>query len=256
MTIRDDPMTPVLGRELAQTLGDLAVQMHSLADSTRVVAAICNAAIDLIVGARWAGISLTARRGVSAEVPTDAIAASLDHVQTDLREGPALCAVAKRRTVHAEDLSVETRWPRFTPTAMRLGVRSVLSLDLNAAGKSLGALNLYGAEPGAFTADAVSNGEILAKHAAVALADTVAAEHLQAAVASRDVIGQAKGILMHRDRLTGAQAFAVLTRASQETNIRLADVARMFVADHESTITDGAAEQSSKSPQSSTKRSR
>jgi AmiR/NasT family two-component response regulator len=53
------------------------------------------------------------------------------------------------------------------------------------------------------------------------------------AVASRDIIGQAKGILMHRDNLTGLQAFALLTRASQETNVKLIEVARVLVADHE-----------------------
>jgi len=69
---------------------------------------------------------------------------------------------------------------------------------------SFGALNLYGAAPGAFTDDSITTGEILAQHAAVALAGTTAEQHFAAALASRDVIGQAKGIRMHRDNHTGA----------------------------------------------------
>ena len=72
-------------------------------------------------------------------------------------------------------------------------------------------------------------------------------EQMHSALATRDVIGQAKGMLMQRDGLTGLQAFATLTRASQETNIRLVDVARMFVADHEAAV---------ETLQASTKRSR
>jgi AmiR/NasT family two-component response regulator len=57
--------------------------------------------------------------------------------------------------------------------------------------------------------------------------------HLHAALVSRDVIGQAKGILMHRENLTGLQAFEALTRASQSTQVKLVDVARWVVDFHE-----------------------
>ena len=61
---------------------------------------------------------------------------------------------------------------------------------------------------------------------------------MQSALASRDIIGQAKGILTHRDNLTGLQAFAALTRASQETNVKLVTVARWLVNEHESKFHD------------------
>jgi ANTAR domain len=87
----------------------------------------------------------------------------------------------------------------------------VLSFRLFVVGESLGALNLYGEAPEALTQDSVAIGEILAQHAAVAMAGAAGEEHMQSALASRDIIGQAKGILMHRDNLTGLQAFAALT---------------------------------------------
>jgi AmiR/NasT family two-component response regulator len=56
------------------------------------------------------------------------------------------------------------------------------------------------------------------------------------ALASRDLIGQAKGILMHRENLTGLQAFNTLAHASKETNIKLVDVARWLVEEHENAV--------------------
>jgi AmiR/NasT family two-component response regulator len=45
-------------------------------------------------------------------------------------------------------------------------------------------------------------------------------------LASRDVIGQAKGILMERHHLTADEAFAELVKASQATtNVRVAEIA-------------------------------
>jgi AmiR/NasT family two-component response regulator len=76
-------------------------------------------------------------------------------------------------------------------------------------------------------------GTVLAQHAGVALVGVTAANHFHAALASRDIIGQAKGIPMRRDNLTGLQAFATLTGGSQETNAKLIEVTRWLVAEHE-----------------------
>jgi AmiR/NasT family two-component response regulator len=59
----------------------------------------------------------------------------------------------------------------------------------------------------------------------VALAGAEHEEQLRAGMTSRDLIGQAKGILMERFRLTPHQAFDVLSRVSQELNRKLVDVA-------------------------------
>jgi GAF domain-containing protein len=102
----------------------------------------------------------------------------------------------------------------------------------------LGVLTIYGPGPNMFTDESVIVGEILAQHAAVGLAGAAAQEQLQAAVASRDLIGQAKGILMVRDQITGLQAFATLAKASQETNIKLTEVARFVVDQFEKQLPD------------------
>ena len=69
-------------------------------------------------------------------------------------------------------------------------------------------------------------GELLALHASVALIGAAGMTQLRDALSSRDTIGQAKGILMHRENLTAEAAFALLARTSQDANIMLVDVAR------------------------------
>ena len=58
-------------------------------------------------------------------------------------------------------------------------------------------------------------------HAGIALADARQKADLRVAISSRDLIGQAKGILMERHGLTAEQAFAVLAQHSQENNRKL-----------------------------------
>lgn len=61
-------------------------------------------------------------------------------------------------------------------------------------------------------------------------------EQLRHAIETRDIIGQAKGMLMERFDVDAAAAFGLLTRLSQESNTRLAHVAQKLVElDHPST---------------------
>lgn len=232
----NDPIQPNTTRQLATTLGDLAVQMQSLKSSEAVLTAIVDAAVPIVPGAGWAGASLVHRHRVEPAAASDDIVAKLDALQTSLDEGPALSVLDAQTTVRVDNLAVADKWPRFIPTAVEMGVHAMLVFPLFVQRGMLGVLTLYGSTPYAFTEDAQAIGEILAQHAAVALAGSTAEEQLHLAVASRDVIGQAKGILMHRDRLTGLQAFTTLTKASQETNVRLVDVARWLVDEHEKTL--------------------
>lgn len=129
-----------------------------------------------------------------------------------------------------EDIREEDRWPRFAGRAADLGVRSMLSFQLFVTGSTMGALNLYSSRPGAFGEESESVGLVFASHAAVALVSAQHEEHLRAALASRDLIGQAKGILMNQFRITADQAFQVLVRASSHTNRKLVDIAEELCA--------------------------
>jgi AmiR/NasT family two-component response regulator len=86
-------------------------------------------------------------------------------------------------------------------------------------------MNVYSRTAGAFDDDSQEIGRMLASHAAVAVAGAEHEENLRRAVDNRDVIGQAKGILMERHKLSADQAFGVLARVSQELNRKLVDIA-------------------------------
>jgi GAF domain-containing protein len=226
-----------VNRQLAETLGTLAQEMQAQSDTPATLRSIVDAAITLVPGARWAGISLIQRQKVIPEAPSDDLVADLDQLQTDLGEGPCLSALRDHHTVHIDDMAAETRWPRFVRAATDRGIRSLLAFQLFVREENLGALNLYSDGVAAFTDESVIIGELLAQHAAVAMVGAAAKTQFQSALAGRDVIGQAKGILMHRDRLTGFEAFQLLVRTSQRANIKVADIARWLVDEHEAQLT-------------------
>lgn len=220
-------------QDLASLLGDLAVHMQGQTDVGETLAAIVEGAVALVPGTRWAGISLIEAGAVRAEVPTDPRVAELDEMQTALNEGPCLDALREHHTVLVDDLSSEKRWPRYARAARDRGMGSVLSFQLFVNQQNLGALNLYAAEAGVFGEDSVHIGLVLAQHASIALAGSAAATHFDAALTTRDIIGQAKGIIMQRMNLTGLQAFNLLIKTSQRGNIKLIEIARWIVEQHE-----------------------
>ena len=134
-----------------------------------------------------------------------------------------------RETMFAPE---DDHWPAFTERAILAGVRSVWSLPLKVRDRTTGALNLYAMGGEAWPATSQRLAHDLASQAAVVLANAAALmgaeltnEHLRVALETRDMIGQAKGILMARQGVSGDQAFDVLRRASQRTNRKLRDVA-------------------------------
>lgn len=218
---------------VATSLGDLAVQLATVEDQDELLVAVVASAVKLLPGISWAGISLVRGKTIVSKAPTDDVARALAELQAELGEGPIFSALDERHTITVDDLVADSRWPRFAQAATDRGVRCVMSFRLFLQDESLGVLTLYGPEPGMFSDETVVVGEIFAQHAAVAMAGAANAEQMQRAIRSRDVIGQAKGILMQRDKLTGLQAFAVLTKASQDTNVKLVDVAHFLVGEVE-----------------------
>ncbi|MCE3553282.1 ANTAR domain-containing protein [Pseudonocardia sp. RS11V-5] len=189
-------------------------------------------------------VSVTLRdpeRGFHTPVETDALATRLDELQYRLDEGP--CVAATRREgmglVHETDLTVSEQFPRWAPAAADLGVRGVLAVGLFPDGDAprMGALNLYTLEGGPLDVAERDVALVLAAHASTALAATQAcaasdleAAQLRRALQSRDVIGQAKGILMERRGVSAEEAFDILRRTSQQLNVKLAQVAETLAA--------------------------
>ncbi len=221
---------------------DRAARRMVLADRDQRDPGGLERSLDLIVGAaleavphvQRAGITLLGRdRTISSWVPSDEVVAELDTVQNTAGEGPSRTAIAARDHVVVGDLAAErTRWPSFVPVALDRGVGTVLAFRLFGADDgTAGALNLYAGRPGVFDEVSVETGRLFASQAALALHGARQTSNVSEALSTRDEIGQAKGILMERRRLTAAEAFRLLVESSQATNVKLRDVARWVVLD-------------------------
>ncbi len=211
-------------------MGDLARSLHEEDSVEDTLQGIVDAAVGTVPGAQYAGLSvIEGRLTVRTRAGTAGLVHQVDQAQYDTGEGPCLDALYEQHTVRLSDMATETRWPRFTYRSAELGVGSMLSFQLYVEKDNLGALNLYAREKHAFTDESEQVGLLFATDAAVAMADAQKNQQLSQAMAVRDLIGQAKGILMERHKLTGDQAFALLVRASQHTNTKLSEVARYLV---------------------------
>jgi putative methionine-R-sulfoxide reductase with GAF domain len=201
-------MNEFLGHDLAQRMSELAVRLQDEDSRDGTLRAIVHSALDLVPGTKWAGICLIQGKRVTVEASSHDLVSELDQLQNDVGEGPCLSAIHQQHTVRVTDLAKPDQpWPHFAATALERGVHSMMSLRLPGRRETLGALNLYAAQPDAFTPNAEMLAELVAQHAAIALAGATREHHLNAALVNRDVLGQAKGILMQRDRLTTLQDF-------------------------------------------------
>jgi GAF domain-containing protein len=216
--------------ELAVALGELARTLREEVGVEDTLRGIVHAAVGTVPGAQEAALTVVeGRRGVRTQAGTAELVYQVDQIQYDTGQGPCLSSLYQECTVRLSNMRAETRWPQFTVHAAELGVGSMLSFQLYVAQDNLGALNLYSRDTDAFTDESEQVGLLFATHAALAMADAQKLERLDQAMEIRDLIGQAKGILMERHKLTGDRAFTLLVRASQNTNRKLVEIARYLI---------------------------
>ena len=179
-------------------------------------------------------ISLLSRRHqVVTPASTHEWASLADQLQYDSDEGPCVDAIREQEVVLVEDVARDgvERYPRWAPlVAERTGLRSSFSCRLHTQREQLGSINVYATRPGVFDAAAREQAEVLAGQVALALSAARQLEGLRVGMEGRTVIGQAQGILMERYKISADRAFQLLSRTSQETNVRLREVAARVVA--------------------------
>ena len=229
------------GHEADSLLGgqfvSLARELFAAEDGPAAIDHIVAIAVQVVPGAELASLTQRDEQGqFHTPAQTDGLAATLDKLQYTYGEGPCVSATLAggTGTITSPDLGSASEWPSWGPAAAEQGVRSVLAVGLFPDGEPprLGAINCYATQPhGLSTAD-TNVALLLAAHAATALSARHAVEaaqqesaELREALQTRDVIGQAKGILMHRQGLTAGQAFDQLRHASQSLNIKLRELA-------------------------------
>lgn len=183
---------------------------------------------EIIAGVDTADIMLARDGEIAIPVSTDEVAVQVDEAQKEADEGPCLTILRDDVTrVVMHDLEQDDRWPDFRSRALDLGIRSAVAYRITHTrgdGRTLGALNLFGFEPHRDEL-ALDLGQVFATHCSTVLSAEIDREGLQAALQSRDVIGQAKGILMERHGVTAERAFELLRTASNQRNTKLRDLA-------------------------------
>ena len=212
--------------DLATVLTDAAWSLQQEQDVQHTLQAMVDAAVDAVPGAQHASLSsVVRRREVCTRAASHDLPRAVDRAQYETGQGPCLDTLYQQRTARVPDMAAEARWPEFAARALELGVGSMLSVRLFVRGEDLGALNLFNADAAGFDEESEHVALLFASHAAIAMAGAQQQEQLRAAIEFRDLIGQAKGILMERYKITADQAFQMLARTSQNSNRKLRDVA-------------------------------
>ena len=218
--------------QAASTMEVLARALHVRdAQLQPTLDAIVSAAASALNAGRDAGLILLERGKLIPRAVTGGAPLYLDLHQQQTGEGPCIEAARQQLVIRIDDTRSDPRWPVFMTEARERGVRGQLCVPLQADQRGLGALSLYAGDPSAFTDLDERITTMFATLAALALADALRAEQMRAAVLNRDVIGQAKGILMERRGLSADEAFDTLRRTSQDLNVKLRDLAQTL-ADH------------------------
>jgi GAF domain-containing protein len=219
--------------EAFDELARLVVSDHSLES---VMTAIAGIGKRLLPAADEISVTFV-RSGVAETVAsTGALAELMDERQYADDAGPCLTAARDQTLVELADAGNATQYPLFAAAAREHGVGSSLSIPVRLPDPISGGLNLYSKALDGFAEPDVALARTLAAYAAVALANLhlyetqkQVADHLERALQSRAVIDQAKGVLMAQHRCSADEAFALLVKASQQTNRKLRDVAEELV---------------------------
>jgi GAF domain-containing protein len=167
---------------------------------------------------------------------SDPLASEADRVQHEAGDGPAAHVLRHGRPVRIHDTATHDRWPRFCRQAASLGIRSCYALPLVTDGEPTGALMLYARQPGAFGPEEAERADRFATYASGALTLSLRMascsdqnEQLRSSIVSRAVIDQALGVIMATERCPQDKAFALLRSVSQNTNVKLRDLAATIV---------------------------
>lgn len=220
--------------ELEDNLVQVAISLFAPGTVEGTLQKIVELAERAVDGCEAAGILLFEAGTLTTAAASSPLVMEIDQMQIDANEGPCLAAAIQGKAFYAHDLIDDARWPTFAAAAAAAGIRTVLAYPLDVDRPS--ALNLYARFPDAFGVTDRAQGLLFATLARLALdsareraADANKAHNLAEALRTREVIGQAQGILIERDRITPAQAFDVLRRASRNMNIKLREVAETLV---------------------------
>ncbi|HLL62826.1 MAG TPA: GAF and ANTAR domain-containing protein [Propionibacteriaceae bacterium] len=226
--------------------GDGLDRLHAFAELARIVVGtepphqtlcrIAELAKQTLGGGEDVSLTVIADGSPRSVVFTGPLAVDLDERQYQAGFGPCLDAAKTGQTIVIESRHDNGPYREFARIADGAGVRHVVSVGLPLAQRSIGGLNIYRTADEPLAETLLQHAQVFAGHAAVAVANITSHAnavneviHLRKAMESRAVIEQAKGMIMARDKCSADEAFAMLTRISQQQNIKLRDLAHVIV---------------------------
>lgn len=224
----------VVGDEqLAETFAEISRVLLAEPDVQRTLEKMCELLVATVAGCEHAVVTVVRDHELASPAASDDVGPRVDALQLDVDDGPCLEAIREQHTVVTDDLTTDSRWPRFSQRASEAtGVRSMLAFRMFLAEDTLGSLNLYSKQPRAFTDESLAVGTIFAAHASVALRAAQNKEDLarfREVVQARELVAQAKGILMGRQGISSQAAMEILGRGAERLKIELRELARRIV---------------------------
>jgi GAF domain-containing protein len=224
---------PMGAQQLAETFAEISGVLLAEPDVQRTLDRMCALLVETVEGCNHAVVTVVRNQHLDSPAASDDVGPAVDAIQFEVGDGPCVEAIREHQTVVTDDLVTEKRWPRFSRRAVEAtGVRSMLAFRLFVAGDTLGSLNLYSKQPGAFTEESLAVGTIFAAHASTALRAARTKENLarlREVVETRELIAQARGILMGRRGVSSEAAMELLCRGAERLRIELRELARRVV---------------------------
>lgn len=223
-------------QETAEVFAALAKLVYQGASFSDIYEAVCATAVAVVPGCDHACVT-TIRAGgrTVSEAATSEVARRFDELEWDIGEGPCVDAIREERFEFDPDITSHASWPRLARRVLEeLPIRGMAGYRIVAAERKVGALNLLSETPGALTEEAGTLGAIVAAFASVALAaanERETTSSLRSALDSSREIGRAVGILMATRRIGEEAAFEMLRGASNQLNVRVAELARRIAED-------------------------
>jgi GAF domain-containing protein len=236
ISVNDSGEVDATHLRIAQIVQDLYGRPDT--DSDTVIAELAEHAAVEIPGAQYAGVTVTRNaKQIDTPATTHKWPLLLDEIQQRNGEGPCLTAAWEEKIIHVADLTTDERFPRYARDALaETPIRAVMAFQMWIAGEQMGALNVYAETAHAFGPQTREVGLVFAAHSSVAWNAARRDEQFKRALTSRDVIGQAKGMLMERYGVNAIQAFDLLRKLSQDSNTPLVQIAADLIEKQQSSI--------------------
>jgi GAF domain-containing protein len=222
---------------LAEALAHAARSLNDVSTLEETLTAIVRTARVSIPGADHVGVSRAYADGrLETLAATSDLVRELDDLQAELGQGPGVFCAETEGVVHVPDVRAEHRWPTFMAAAARRGLGALIGVRLDDDHDGRAFLNIYSEHGQALDEHSAQAADLFAAHALLAMGKATAIDQLQEGMQSRQRIGVAVGLLMHRYGVSEERAFAFLVRASSHGNVKLREVAAEVVQEFQGNL--------------------